>query len=383
MKFNLKAAFGALLVTALVGGSLVYLQAKKTPEVKPRRSVDVEVISKQLDCGHISTAVEKLICSEQELKQLDIELGVAFHNDTLWQLHTAPFPKKGEELQDQCVKYQPEKCLERLKTAQRLWEKNSRDVCTTTECLANAYRSRIAEINGQSEPLPNFRLSTNRRPELCGAMLEVLNRTPRERLGACTEHDFTGTPFTAMTNDTSQKLKIGYAQHLFSSRRYETRQFDQYWQEDIEPQYQVGLKKLFSREIDIDNDGESELLLQHSEADSKCMALSGSDVTERKKMLVDNNKNWKLLSDSEKYGSAMKTGWLNVVYLLKDGEYNPVRYGQPLEFNNNYVVLEQGGMLNIDEKDSKERIVLYTVPNKQEENYGWEGSETCSYWYNY
>lgn len=384
MKFKWKVVSGFLLLAALAGGAVTYWQQDKAPTAKRRTAIEVPAFTPEVDCSNAVTDAEKLICADDSLKQLDAELALAYHNDLRWQLHTAKFAINPEqEIQHGCIKQQREQCQQRIEATQRQWAADSRDQCKTADCLVAAYKSRITQINGQPEPLPSFRLSTNRRPAMCEAMLEVLNRAPREQLGACTEHDFTGTPFVPAINKAIQKSQMQFEEYLFSFRKYEKRSFNQYWQEDIEPKYQIGLKKLFSKKIDIDSDGQEELLLQYSEADSKCMALVGNNEEERKTYLVENSRKWRFFNDNEKYSSAKQNGWLSTVYLQKDGAYNPVRSGQLIFIDDDYVVLNQSGMLNIIYSSHKERILLFIVPKAPEVNYGWEGSEICSYWYNY
>lgn len=113
------------------------------------------------------------------------------------------------------------------------------------------------------------------------------------------------------------------------------------------------------------------------------MALVGNNEAERKTSLVENSRKWRSFNDDEKCSSAEQYGWLNAVYLQKYGTYNSVRSGQLLVFDDIHVVLSQSSMLNIISCRRKERISLSIVPKAPEVNYGWEGSEICSYRYNY
>jgi uncharacterized protein len=77
------------------------------------------------DCAKASTANEKMICGNQELSALD---------DQVFALY------KG------LVSLNPN-----LKTAQREWVKTTRQ-CSDLDCLKDAYKSRVEELNAMSEP---------------------------------------------------------------------------------------------------------------------------------------------------------------------------------------------------------------------------------------
>jgi hypothetical protein len=185
MKFKWKLAVGFLLLAALAGGAVTYWQQDKAPTTKRRTAIELPEFTPEVDCSNAVTDAVKLICADESLKQLDAELAVAYHNDLLWQLHTAKFVINPEqEMQHACIKQQQrEQCQQRIEAAQLQWAADSRDQCKTADCLVAAFKSRIVQINGQPEPLSNFRLSNNRRPEVCEALLEVLYRAPREKMG--------------------------------------------------------------------------------------------------------------------------------------------------------------------------------------------------------
>ena len=135
------------------------------------------LVAADFDCSLATTVIEKQICADTNLSELDSALGVAYRNYQLWELnklqtlHTSEYNSyAGYEVWQKGVK-----------AGQRRWLKQVRNVCTSTDCLTKVYQARIAELNGQQAPLPTFRQSINNKPELCAAMLEVLNRAPREQ----------------------------------------------------------------------------------------------------------------------------------------------------------------------------------------------------------
>jgi uncharacterized protein len=75
------------------------------------------------DCKGAKSAIEKMICSDVRLSQLDEDLGSVY---TL-ALTAAPDP-------------------ETLKREQREWVKNNRNRCASTGCLYSSYESRLAAL---------------------------------------------------------------------------------------------------------------------------------------------------------------------------------------------------------------------------------------------
>lgn len=75
------------------------------------------------DCTKASTGAERLICSNQQLASLDVQLTQSYRR---------------------AMSSAPNKQL--LKAAQIDWEKNQRDACSTAECMISAYKTRIQSL---------------------------------------------------------------------------------------------------------------------------------------------------------------------------------------------------------------------------------------------
>lgn len=76
------------------------------------------------DCRKASTLVEQLICRDKKLSVLDDQMAATF--------------KSSKTVSDD---------PERLRFEQRRWIENTRDACTSLDCLYNAYDSRLAELS--------------------------------------------------------------------------------------------------------------------------------------------------------------------------------------------------------------------------------------------
>uniref|UniRef100_A0A486XY22 Lysozyme inhibitor LprI-like N-terminal domain-containing protein n=1 Tax=Rheinheimera sp. BAL341 TaxID=1708203 RepID=A0A486XY22_9GAMM len=383
MKFKWKVAVGFVLLTVVAGGAVTYWQQDKAPTTKRRLAIEAPVFTPEVDCSNAVTDAEKLICADESLMQLDAELAVAYHNDLRWQLHTAKFAINPEqEIQHGCIKQQREQCQQRIEAAQRQWAADSRDQCKTADCLVAAYKSRITQINGQPEPLPNFRLSTNRRPEMCEAMLEVLNRKSRQQLGACNEFDFSNTPFSRVANDAGPDLQMQFAQYQHADSRNRGVPFEQTWP-DIEQQYQSGLKKLFGVQIDADGDGQNEWLLEFNQPNFLCKVLPGNSVKEREAYVTAGLNEWRSMDQAGRLEHGIQYGRDSSMKLLKDGRMYSVEGGKLIRYQNEFLIIRQGLMMGIVESNNRNWIkVDYVPPSTYSDKY-WFSHSHCEYWYNY
>ena len=79
-----------------------------------------------LDCSHVKTNTEKMLCSNTRLAEADDRLAVAYRGAM----------RRGAD---------PKELLE----AQRIWIRDSRDVCNDAECMLKAYEERISELDAR------------------------------------------------------------------------------------------------------------------------------------------------------------------------------------------------------------------------------------------
>ena len=332
------------------------------------------LLAADFDCSLATTAIEKQICADSTLNELDAALGVAYRNYQLWELnklqtlHTSDYSSYADY----------EVWLNGVKAGQRRWLKQVRNACSSTECLTKVYQARIAELNGQQAPLPTFRQSVNNKPELCAAMLEVLNRAPREQLGACTRHDYTGSPFTPVLTEASEALRMQY-EKLDPYKGNPP--FEQRWPA-IAKRYATGQRKLYSQQADIDGDGQPEWLVELHYPSRMCEVLPAGSREDRLVWNRDNHRHWQTLSDNQQLQHALEHGWISTVGLLREGDLYSDGFGQLLRYQQQWLVLEQSQMYyKHSQATAKDHISLYAVPTKSG-NY-WRVTKTCSYWYNY
>jgi uncharacterized protein len=109
------------------------------------------VRSASFDCAKAKTEIEKQICSNTKLSELDDKL-TALYNKVLAQ---SPVPEDTKE-------------------QQREWVKGSRNVCKDAACLERAYASRISDLEKELNNLPF-------KPSLEKPLLVFSPRTAEER----------------------------------------------------------------------------------------------------------------------------------------------------------------------------------------------------------
>lgn len=331
------------------------------------------LLAADFDCNLATTTIEKQICADASLSELDAALGVAYRNHKLWELNKLQTLHTGEY--STYAEY--EVWLKGVKAGQRRWLKEARNACTSTECLTKVYQARIAELNGQQATLPTFRQSINNNPELCAAMLEVLNRAPREQLGACTRHDYTGSPFTPVVTEASEALRMQFEQ--LSPPRNPP--FEQRWPA-IAKRYKSGQRKLYSQQADVDGDGQPEWLVELHYPSRMCEVLPAGSREDRQAWNRENHRQWQALSDNQQIQHAQQYGWMSAVGLLREGDLYSDGFGQLLRYQQQWLVLETSQMYyKHSQTTAKDHISLYAVPTKPG-NY-WRVTKTCSYWYNY
>jgi uncharacterized protein len=110
--------------------------------------------SASFDCAKAKTKIDKLVCGDPKLSDLDDKLGALYKKA----LELSPVP-------------------EDFKKQQRDWVKESRDTCKDAACLKEAYTSRISELERDLTNLPF-------KPSLEKPLLTLPAHPPEERIDA-------------------------------------------------------------------------------------------------------------------------------------------------------------------------------------------------------
>ncbi|WNO61037.1 hypothetical protein [Rheinheimera sp. MMS21-TC3] len=389
MKFNWKVAVSiVVLISGVAAAAVAYWQVSS--EQKQRR-VDVINLNKfmsELNCTKPANQAEAIICSDDTLQLLDRQLAVAYHNNSLntfWQFNHA-IEKRADA---PCIK----DCLVSMDKLQQRWISKVRNRCSNVECLTKVYIERIAELNGQPEPLPTFRVDLNRDTEMCHAMLEVLNQTPRDQLGACTRYDFSGSPFsqvsTKLTSEHWQNAEQFLHQKNLLRDGKNIRPFGAFadaWPE-LNNQYQAGARKLYGVKQGGGEDEEVPWLLEVRYTGASCQTLPYGTRKERSQIFSKIKDELKKGGVAAEVSHAERHGWESVVAAPDAGQSGSVYSGQLLRYKQEWFVLDQSRMsvINGPESHSLSKSFVYikkiypdmNVRTSRDHGY------MCSYWYNY
>lgn len=112
------------------------------------------------DCTKAQSKVEHQICDNPEISKLDEKLSAAYK-----------------------ITLQDEKQTDTIKKAQKQWMKE-RNACSSTDCLARTYQSRISELAvtpTQTKTTPSgitheeYALTMSKNDEMCNHMLQLMN----------------------------------------------------------------------------------------------------------------------------------------------------------------------------------------------------------------
>src|SRR5690606_14250586 len=87
--------------------------------------IEVENFAPSFDCAKASTLLENMICGDRELSDLDIKLNSLYSK-----------AKNSSSNKDE------------LRQEQLLWFKD-RNSCVTKNCIADSYKQRISQLNGE------------------------------------------------------------------------------------------------------------------------------------------------------------------------------------------------------------------------------------------
>jgi len=104
--------------------------AVKAVQQEEQLKTQQAVFNPSFDCAKASTDAERLICSNQELAALDVEMMSAYKR-----LADGNSDKNA------------------LRKEQNDWMKNQRNTCSTSDCMAKAYRSRIEDMESVAQYL--------------------------------------------------------------------------------------------------------------------------------------------------------------------------------------------------------------------------------------
>jgi len=379
MKFNWKVAIGLILLVNAVLAVWFYVHITNQKTADRNEEFYWPDFNLELNCNDIGAKVD--ICSDKALTDLEKELAVAYANDSLWRYTQATFGN----YDDVCKKSNIRTCLRDLEKRQQRWITRQRDRCNTVDCLTKAYRARISELNGQSEPLAPFRLGVNNEPAVCDAMLEILNRTPREQLGTCSHYDFSNTPFTPVSTQLAPEHWQEFERFNYKKRGQQQEPYFQYWRA-MEQRYQTGVRRLYGVQYQDANKDKVAWLQEVRFPSARCQNQPDGTYQDRNLARTQRDQQFNSLDTAGELQHAKKYGWMSVIAAPEAGYNGVLHKGQLLRFNDEWYVLNQEGMelMYSPERYVSKYLIKLINLNLNEVGNSISGRKiTCGYWYNY
>lgn len=329
-----------------------------------------ELQAASFDCAKATTSMEKLICSNDYISDLDEELGQAY--------------------KEALVKYADKKDI--LVRQQRNWLKWIRSQCTDPSCLDTLYGARIGElINGtdvvglNGPDKPNFVLSKGHGIPVCEEYLTVLNSNPREELHACKLPDLSNSnikpvEFKPLTGEQLKTVdQIVYEQNGGGPWT----DWEQKWPERVK-EYAIGYRQLSEAYWDLDKDGNPDQIVKESYPSSSCIPRGIGNASELRRKI---KKDWHGYSQEVQFESAKKNGFINFYSLIRDGKLSFVDADNFIIYDGKYLSIDQDDMVlrkTSNEWSDREWVKIWGVNPKRDDSHR-DFDQTpsmCEFWFN-
>ncbi|MEQ3514004.1 hypothetical protein ABMY35_11765 [Pseudoalteromonas sp. BZB3] len=323
------------------------------------------------NCKQPTSELDKRICQSTTLTAANEALNVAFHNQRAWLCQDAEILRREDGWDCMAAK-------EDFWAEQQQWDKSVLAQCKTDDCFTRAYQARIAQINGQDTPLPNFRLTTyGWGDKECQAYLKVLNRTPREEFRGCKLPDLSGSGFTTLPFKpvTGELLKQLDKQIAQLNHKEQTN-----WQAQLK-KYQSGYIKMEMTYLDLDEDGNKERLIRYSRPDVFCEGLGYEESVD------DKLKVWRELGQEGVFKKALEHGYHRNYYTIgNDGELKSIgkrSKNRLIVFEDKVFSFTKNGLVtkrSYETWGGKSYVELDYIKTG---NDGYVEENWCGFWYNY
>ncbi len=325
------------------------------------------VLSASFDCSKATTAMERLICSNDYVSELDAELG--------------------QEYKKALVKYADRKDM--LIKQQRNWIKWIRSQCKDPSCLVTLYEARIGELVGGNNVVtldgsdkPNFILTGGRGMPLCEEYLNILNNTPGNELRACKLPDLSKSKIKPVEFKLLTGEKLRATTRLVYEQVYGN-DWERVWSER-EKEFLSGYRIVGEAFWDLDNDGVLDQVIKESFPNHGCVVLGRGESSELLGILKSK---WKSYSHEEKINSAKEFGYENSYVVIQDGKVSFVDADNFVLFEGQYLSIDHG-LLTLAQttnvRAARDWVKIWVVATKRNDqfmNYGPTPAK-CKFWLN-
>ena len=156
------------------------------------------VHSASFDCAKAKTKIEKLICANPKLSQLDEKVSALYKKV----LEQSPVPEDTKE-------------------QQREWVKDRRNLCKDAACLEEAYASRISDLEEDlkrlpfkpvlEKPLLTFPADPAEKRDAAAGLEQPIKKVPFELIGRISSgHDAGGAKYDIISAKTYYTIRYGW-----------------------------------------------------------------------------------------------------------------------------------------------------------------------------
>lgn len=382
MTLSWKKVVGVVAMIGVMGVAIYEYWQHVTTQAKALEQQRVDIINyrhfgSKLNCVNPVLKVENLICSSEALLALELQHAVAYTNSSLWRKRNS-IGKTDDEL---C----PKDCLINLEALHQRWIYEVRNRCDDEACLTTAIVERIAQLNGQEEPLPSFRYSRPPKSAMCDDMLAILNATAREQLGACASYDFSGSAFSSVsTKLTSEHWEI-FERYNYAKQGDKSKTFEQVWPE-IKADYEAGARELYGVKVSTEEQSDGYWLYEVRHPAAKCQTSPFASDDQRSNMWTRRYYDFKELSPSGKLLDANQNGWHSTVAAPSLGAQGSLYTGQLLNYAGEWYVLDHDAMRDMNALQGtylKPWIEIERVQADIDSKTIIGRDNVCNYWYNY
>jgi len=224
-------------------------------------------------------------------------------------------------------------------------------------------------------------------------MLEVLNRTPREQLSACTRYDFRDSPFSQVHTRLPSEYWQNIEQFLHEKNLLRDGKniepfgaFSDIWP-GLEQKHHAGIRELYFVRPQGTEKREVAWLFEVRYPRASCQTLPYGTRIERAQLFREIKEELKKTGDAGELLHAERHGWESVVAAPDAGQSGSVYAGQLLRYKQEWFVLDQSRMniINGPESHSLSKSFIYIkkiYPDMNVRTSKTHG-DMCSYWYNY
>ncbi len=319
------------------------------------------------DCEKAYSAMEKLICSNDYVSDLDEELGQAY--------------------KEALIKYADKKDM--LARQQRNWLKWIRSQCTDPSCLNTLYGARLGEIiDGENVSAldgsnnPNFVLTRGRGTPVCGEYLNILNSTPREELRACKLPDLSNSKIEPVEFRQIKGNKLEKLDKFIYENKYH-KEWEKIWSER-KLEYAMGYRGLSEASWDLDQDGIPDQVIKETYPGRICDFLGKGELA---KVQSEANKNWRKTSIDEKFKKTKDVGFESLYMTIKNEKLFFLDGEAFVYFDNQYFSVDHVGLNSMNAESlwaDKQWVNIWKInssPNEKRNTYG-KTPAVCSFWFN-